>query len=264
MGQDLPDLTLSNKTALVTGGGAGIGRGIATMLSAAGAHVIVTDVNHESADETAELCRDAGGLASAFLLDVTDSSAVEDVCREIVSEIGLVSILINNAGVVSLSRFLEMPIDDFDRIIDVSLKGTYLMTRGVLPQMHQQSWGRIISISSMMGKTPAGYAAHYAAAKAGIIGFTQSIAKEVGPNITVNCLCPGNIETAIVEHDYKFFSDRYSISPEELRQQWIEEVPLGRLGEPSDVARAVLVLATETGQYTTGQAINVSGGLEIH
>ena len=264
MRQDLPDLMLSNKNALVTGGGAGIGRGIAKMLSAAGAHVIVTDMNFESANETANTCRDAGGSASAFLLDVTDSSAVENICKEVVDQIGLVGILINNAGVVSIAPFLELSIDDFDRIIDVSLKGTYLMTRSVLPQMHEQNWGRIISLSSMMGKTPAGYAAHYAAAKAGIIGFTQSIAKEVGPHITVNCLCPGNIETAIMEHDYDYFSERYSISPDELRQQWIDEVPLGRLGEPSDVARAVLVLATETGQYTTGQAINVSGGLEIH
>ena len=260
----LPSLRLDGRTALITGGGAGIGRETSRVLAAAGAHVLVTDIDGNAARAAAAAIRAEGGTVSDYRLDVTKPEQVLDVCDQADREHGPVQILVNNAGIVTMAPFLEMTEAEFDAVLAVSLKGTYLMTRALLPAMRESGWGRIVSLSSMMGKNPAPYAAHYGAAKAGIIGFTQSIAQEAAPQVTVNCLCPTNIETAVIDHDIEFFRERDGISAEELIQQWIEDIPLGRLGQPLDVARAVLLLASDAGAFTTGQAINVSGGQQVH
>ncbi len=260
----IPDLRLDGRVAAVTGAGRGIGRETARILAAAGAHTLVTDIDEQAAEETAGRIRDEGGSASAFPLDVTDEHQVAGFTQEAERDAGVIHILVNNAGIVTMAPFLDLPEEEFDSVLAVSLRGAYLMTRALLPAMRKSGWGRIISLSSMLGKTPARYTAHYSAAKAGIIGFTQAVAKEAAPEVTVNCLCPTNVETGIMEKDFEFFGEREGISPDDLRRRWVDAIPLGRLGQPLDAARAVLLLAGEAGAFTTGQALNVSGGEEVH
>lgn len=260
----VPSLRLDGKVAAVTGAGRGIGLETARTLAAAGARVLVTDIDAAAAHDAAEDIRREGGAADSYCLDVTDEDRVASFAQEAETGTGVVQILVNNAGIVTMAPFLELTEEEFDAVVAVSLRGTYLMTRALLPAMRKSGWGRVISLSSMLGKTPAPYTAHYSAAKAAIIGFTQSISKEAAPEVTVNCLCPTNVETGIMEEDFAFFGAREGISPKGLMRRWIDAIPLGRLGQPLDVARAVLLLAGEAGAFTTGQALNVSGGEEVH
>lgn len=263
-GDLIPSLRLDGRVAVVTGAGRGIGRETARILAAAGAHVLVTDIDEPAARDAAGGIRGEGGSADHYALDVTDREQVAQFASEAVRAAGVIQILVNNAGIVTMAPFLELRENEFDAVMAVSLKGTYLMTRALLPGMRRSGWGRVISLSSMLGKTPAPYTAHYSAAKAAIIGFTQAIAKEAAPEVTVNCLCPTNVVTGIMEEDFEFFGEKVGISPEDLIQRWIDAIPMGRLGQPLDVARAVLILAGEAGEFTTGQALNVSGGDEVH
>ena len=260
----IPDLRLDGRVAAVTGAGRGIGRETARTLAAAGAHVLVTDIDETAARYAALGIRREGGSAGHHTLDVTDEEQVRGFAREAERAAGVVQILVNNAGIVTMAPFLELAEDEFDAVVAVSLRGTYLMTRALLPAMRRSGWGRVVSLSSMLGKTPAPYAAHYSAAKAAIIGFTQAVAKEAAPGVTVNCLCPTNVETGIMEEDFEFFGEKEGISPKALMRRWIAAIPMGRLGQPLDVARAVLLLVGEAGAFTTGQALNVSGGEEVH
>ena len=260
----MPSLRLDGRVAVVTGAGRGIGRETARILAAAGAHVLVTDIDEPAARQAADGIRREGGSAEHHILDVTDDLQVSAFAAAAERTAGVIQILVNNAGIVTMAPFLELGEDEFDAVVAVSLRGTYLMTRALLPGMRRSGWGRVISLSSMLGKTPAPYTAHYSAAKAAIIGFTQAIAKEAAPEVTVNCLCPTNVVTGIMDEDFEFFGEREGISPEELMKRWIEAIPMRRLGQPLDVARAVLVLAGEAGAFTTGQALNVSGGEEVH
>ena len=263
-GELVPSLRLDDRVAVVTGAGRGIGRETARILAAAGAHVLVTDIDEEAARDAADGIRQAGGTAEHHLLDVTDEVHVAAFAADAERTAGVIQILVNNAGIVTMAPFVELREDEFDAVMAVSLRGTYLMTRALLPAMRKSGWGRVISLSSMLGKTPAPYTAHYSAAKAAIIGFTQAIAKEAAPEVTVNCLCPTNVVTGIMDEDFDFFGEREGISPADLMQRWIDAIPMGRLGQPIDVARAVLILAGEAGAFTTGQALNVSGGEEVH
>ena len=263
-GDLIPSLRLDGRVAVVTGAGRGIGRETARILAAAGAHVLVTDIDEPAAWDAAGGIRGEGGSADHYALDVTDQEQVEQFASEAVRAAGVIQILVNNAGIVTMAPFLELREDEFDAVMAVSLRGTYLMTRALLPGMRRSGWGRVISLSSMLGKTPAPYTAHYSAAKAAIIGFTQAMSKEAAPEVTVNCLCPTNVVTGIMNEDFEFFGAKEGISPEDLMKRWIDAIPMGRLGQPVDVARAVLILAGEAGAFTTGQALNVSGGEEVH
>jgi 3-oxoacyl-[acyl-carrier protein] reductase len=245
------DLTLAGKRAVITGAGSGIGREIALRFSAAGAAVAVCDVVKDSADKVATEIAAKGGQARAYGIDVSDFAAVQQLCEQIATDLGGIDILVNNAGITRDNLLLRMTETEFDRVIAVNLKGAFNFTRACSRGMIKGRWGRIISIASIMGQMGNAGQANYAAAKAGIIGLTKSVAKELASrNITVNAVAPGYIATAMTE----------KLDPA-TRESYIAGIPLKRAGTPEDVANVCLFLASESASYVTGQVLRVDGGL---
>ena len=245
-------VTEGGKVALVTGGSRGIGRAIAEQLAAAGARVAVNYVARgEEATDVVRGIRDHGGEALSFQADVRCADAVDVMVRQVIEALGPIDILVNNAGITRDGLLARMPVEDWLDVIDTNLTGAFRCTRAVLRQMMRRRWGRIISISSVAGLAGNAGQANYAAAKAGLIGMTRSLAKEVGSrNITVNAVAPGFIET-----------DLTSGLRDEWREQVLSVTPAGRFGTPEEVASTVLFLASEEAAYITGQVISVDGGL---
>jgi len=245
-------LVTEGRVALVTGGSRGIGRAIAEQLAAAGARVAVNYVAHgEEAADVVRRIHGHGGEALSFQADVRRADAVEGMVRQVTEAWGPIDILVNNAGITRDGLFARMPAEDWLDVIDTNLTGAFHCTRAVLRQMMRRRWGRIISISSVAGLAGNAGQANYAAAKAGLIGMTRSLAKEVGRrNITVNAVAPGFVET-----------DLTSGLREEWREQVLSVTPAGRFGTPEEVASMVVFLASEKAAYITGQVISVDGGL---
>ena len=245
------DLTLAGKRAVITGAGSGIGREIAVRFSAAGAAVAVCDVVKEAADKVTAEITGAGRQARAYAVDVSDFAAVQQLCEQVATDLGGIDILVNNAGITRDNLLLRMTEQEFDRVIAVNLKGAFNFTRACSRGMIKSHWGRIISIASIMGQMGNAGQANYAAAKAGIIGLTKSVAKELASrNITVNAVAPGYIATAMTE----------KLDPA-TREAYIAGIPLKRAGTPEDVANVCLFLASELASYVTGQVLRVDGGL---
>jgi 3-oxoacyl-[acyl-carrier protein] reductase len=243
-------MNLSNRVALVTGSGRGIGRAIALKLAEAGATVVVNDINGV-AQGVADEIRATGQQSLAVLADVSSSEDVTKMVETVVSTFGKVDILVNNAGITRDQLLIRMSDEDWDRVININLKSVFLCTRAVLRHMLKQRRGRIISIASIVGLVGNPGQANYASAKAGIIGFTRSIAKEAASRgITVNAIAPGFIDTEMTQR-----------LPEDRRQKLMERIPLGYLGSPQDVAEAVAFLASEEARYITGQVLGVDGGM---
>jgi 3-oxoacyl-[acyl-carrier protein] reductase len=245
-------LDLSGKIALVTGAGRGIGRATAVKLGAAGAKVAVNyNASEGPAQEVVEAIASAGGEAKAIKADVSQADQVDSMVNALVKEWGRIDILVNNAGITRDNLMMRMSQDEWDAVIDTNLRSAYFTTRAVLRPMLRNRWGRIISLSSVVGLTGNAGQANYAAAKAGIIGFTKSIAREVGSrNITANAIAPGFIQTDITAG-----------LPEELKASMLKQIPAERYGEPDDVANAILFLASDLAAYITGQVLNVDGGM---
>ncbi|MDV4169203.1 SDR family NAD(P)-dependent oxidoreductase [Rhodovulum sp. FJ3] len=245
------DLGLSGKTAIVTGAGSGIGAAIARRFGHEGAHVVVSDINQESAAAVARDITDAGGSALGVAADVTDEAAVSAMVEQAVEAFGTVHILINNAGLARDGRITKMSESDWDLVVDTGLKGAFLCTRAVLPHMTDQKWGRIISMSSRAHNGNPGQA-NYSAVKAGLIGFTKAMALENGRNfITANAVAPGMIDTPFVRSHPAY---------EKIRDNAIKTTPIPRVGEAEDVADAVAFLASERASYITGDVLHVTGG----
>ena len=245
------ELSLAGKRAVVTGAGSGIGREIAMRFSAAGAAVAVCDVVKEAADKVAAEIAGAGGQAKAYAIDVSDFAAVQQSCEQVAADLGGIDILVNNAGITRDNLLLRMTEAEFDRVIAVNLKGTFNFTKACFRGMMKNRWGRIINIASVIGQMGNAGQANYAAAKAGIIGLTKSVAKELASrNITVNAVAPGYIATAMTEKLDATARDAY-----------IAAIPLKRVGMPEDVANVCLFLASELASYVTGQVLRVDGGL---
>lgn len=245
------DLGLTGKTAIVTGAGSGIGAAIAIRLGLEGVNLVVSDINLESAETTAEQMRRGAGKALAVRADVVEWTEVNEMVERTVASFGGVDILVNNAGLARDARITKMSEQDWDIVLDVVLKGAFQCTRAVLPHMNERKWGRIVNISSRAHLGNPGQA-NYSAAKAGIIGFTRAMALEAGRNfITVNAVAPGMIDTPFVRGHPQF---------EKIRDNTVKTTPIPRIGEAEDVADAVAFLASERASYITGDVLHVTGG----
>ena len=238
--------------ALVTGASRGIGRVIAENLAAAGYDVAICySGNEEAALETIELCKKYGVQSIAIKADVSNADDVAEMFAQVKTSLGTVDVLVNNAGITKDGLLIRMSEEDFDKVIDINLKGTYLCTKAAVKDMMRAKKGRIINITSIVGVQGNAGQANYAASKAGIIGFTKSVAREYGSKgITVNAVAPGFIQTAMTDG-----------LPEAVKENYLKQIPLGRFGTPEDIANTVAFLASEKASYITGQVIEVTGGM---
>ncbi len=242
---------LGGKVALVTGAAQGIGKAIALLLAEMGADVAVVDVNLERAEETAGEIRALGRRATAARVNVTDSAAVEAAVEKVVENLGGVDILVNNAGITRDNLLLRMKEEEWDAVLSVNLKGTFNFTKAVARPMLRSKGGRIVNIASVIGVMGNAGQSNYAASKAGVIGFTRSVAREFASRgITANAIAPGFIQTAMTD-----------VLPEKARQSLMDLIPLKRLGTARDVADVVAFLVSPAAGYITGQVINVDGGM---
>lgn len=245
-------MILNDSVAIVTGGARGIGRAIALELARAGAKVVVNYAGRaDKAEETVQLIREAGSDALAVQADVSQAAEVERLLKTATEAFGKVDILVNNAGITRDNLILRMKEADWDAVLDTNLKGMFLCTKAVSKGMLKQRSGVIINISSVVGLSGNAGQANYAAAKAGVLGFTKSMAKELAPRgIRVNAVAPGYIMTDMTE-----------TLAEEVKNQILGEIPLSRIGNPAEVAQAVLFLASPAASYITGQTLCVDGGM---
>ena len=244
-------MELKDKVALVTGGGQGIGRVIGGNLAKSGAHVIFGDINLENAEKSAKAILANGGSASAILLNVADPENVKEVFDLIAKEFKLLDILVNNAGITKDGLFVRMKEDDWDRVLAVNLKGSFLCGQQAAKQMMKQRQGTIVNIASIVGVMGNAGQANYSASKAGLIGLTKTMARELAPrNITVNAVAPGFIDTEMTR-----------VLDEKIKDKLIEQIPLSRLGLPDDIAHSVAFLVSDRSSYITGQVMNVNGGM---
>ncbi len=246
-------MSLENEITLVTGASRGIGQAIALTLGQAGATVIGTATSDAGAEAIGEYLQAAGIKGAGMRLDVSDSASVDTVLKTIGERFGAPTVLVNNAGITRDNLLMRMKEEDWDTVLNTNLTSIFRLSKGCLRGMMKAKRGRIISIASVVGATGNPGQANYAAAKAGIMGFSKSIAREVGSrNITVNVIAPGFIDT-----------DMTRALPEDQRAHLAGQVPLGRLGAPEDIAQAVLFLASPAAAYITGETLHVNGGMHM-
>jgi 3-oxoacyl-[acyl-carrier protein] reductase len=247
---------LSNKIAIVTGGGQGIGRAIALDFAKANAQVVVAEINPETGNRTVGEVKKLNKTAIYSGVDVTKADQVAKLVQDTLNAFGRIDVLVNNAGGgYSVKSVMEMPEDEWDRVITLNVKGTFLCSRDIGIEMVKQRAGSIINLASLAGLQPFPLRSHYAAAKAAIVNFTRTMAIEMGPlNVRVNAIAPGQINTPLLEGIHAKHPG--------LREERISRLPMGRFGEPEDVAKAALFLASDLSSYVTGEIIGVNGGLD--
>ena len=246
-------MELTGKVALVSGAAQGIGKAVALLLARNGADMVVSDINFEKAQETVKEVETIGRKAMAMKVDVSNFNDVDQMTKAILERFGKIDILINNAGIARDKLILRMTEEDWDAVIDINLKGTFNCTKAVLKQMIKQKTGKIVNIASVVGEMGNAGQSNYAASKAGVIGLTKTIAREVAQRgINVNAIAPGYIETSMTD-----------ALPEKAKEELKRLIPLERLGRPEDVAHAVLFLVLEASSYITGQVLFVEGGISV-
>lgn len=244
-------MSLSGRVALVTGASQGIGHACALKLAEAGATVAASARNQQKLDKLVAQIAAAGGKAAAFPLDVADEEQIKATFKAVIAQHGKIDILVNNAGITRDQLVMRMKRADWDAVLNTNLTSAYLCVQQAIGSMLKQRWGRIINITSVFGQTGQAGQANYAASKAGLIGLTMAIAREVGSrNITCNAVAPGFIETAMT-----------AALPDEIKESGLKAIPLGRIGTPDDVAAAVRFLASDEAAYITGHVLNVNGGM---
>ena len=244
-------MSLAERVALVTGASQGIGRACALKLASEGAAVAVAARNQEKLNELVQQINAAGGKAVAFTMDVAEEEQIKSTFKTALAQFGKIDILVNNAGITRDQLVMRMKRADWDAVLNTNLTSAYLCIQQVIGSMLKQRWGRIINVTSVFGQTGQAGQANYASSKAGLIGLTMAIAREVGSrSITCNAVAPGFIETAMT-----------SGLSDELKQSATKMIPLGRVGTPDEVANAVAFLASEEAAYITGHVLNVNGGM---
>lgn len=242
---------LQEKTALVTGASQGIGRACALALAAAGARVALAARSEDKLNQVAAEIAAKGGSAAVFTLDIASDESIKACAKAAIGHFGAIDILVNNAGITRDTLALRMKRADWDAVLQTNLSGSFLMTQAVLSAMLKARWGRIINITSVVGETGQAGQANYAASKAGLIGLTKSLARELASrNITVNAVAPGFIETAMT-----------AVLDEKQRESMLSQIPLGRPGSDADIAHAVAFLASDEAAYITGHVLDVNGGM---
>jgi len=259
-------MRFSDRVAVITGGGGGIGRAISLNLGREGATVVAADIDPQTAEETARLVIRDGGQALAIEVDITRKQSVQALVAEVLRAYGKVDILVNNAGIDIKGAVVDLEESSWDKILDINLKGMFLVTQAVLPFMIAIRYGRIVNMSSMLGRTGKAYSSPYCASKFGVIGFSQAVALEVGKfGITVNVVCPGPVDTEMIRQSIAQSAQLQGVTCEEFLQTYfINQTPLGRIAQPTDVAHAVVFLVSDEAAFITGSALNVSGGREMH
>lgn len=246
------EISLKGKVSLITGSTRGIGRAIAEKLAASGSTVIITGTSREKAQAVAEEISEKYSVeAFGVEMNLLSEESIKEAFNEINQRVEGIDILVNNAGITRDKLFLRMNLQDWEEVIRVNLTGVFLVTQSAIKKMLKQRWGRIVNVSSVVGFTGNVGQTNYATTKAGLIGFTKSLAKELAPrNILVNAVAPGFIET-----------DMTAVLSEELKEQYKSQIPLGRFGSPEEVANVVLFLVSDLASYITGEVIHVNGGM---
>jgi 3-oxoacyl-[acyl-carrier protein] reductase len=244
-------LALEEKVALVTGAAQGIGRAVALLLAQKGADIAISDINLEKAEETVKEIEAIGRKALALKADVANMGEVERMIEAVLERFGKIDILVNNAGIARDKLILRMTEEDWDAVLNVNLKGTFNCTKAVIRHMSKQRKGKIVNIASVVGEMGNVGQANYSASKAGVIGFTKTVAREFAQRgINVNAIAPGYIETPMTE-----------ALPEKAKEELKRIIPMERLGQPDDIAEAVLFLVSDSSSYITGHILNVNGGI---
>ena len=244
-------MELTGKVALVTGGAQGIGKVVALLFAQNGADLVISDINLEKAEETAKEIESIGRKAMAIKVDVANFDDVNRMTQAVIERFGHIDILINNAGITRDKLILRMTEEDWDAVLNINLKGTFNCTKVVVRHMAKQRSGKIVNIASVVGEMGNAGQANYAASKAGVIGFTKTIAREFAQRgINVNAIAPGYIQTPMTD-----------ALPEKVKEELKRLIPMERLGQPEDVAQAVLFFVSEASSYITGQVLNVNGGI---
>jgi NAD(P)-dependent dehydrogenase (short-subunit alcohol dehydrogenase family) len=257
-------MNFDGKAVMVTGSGSGIGRSIVRMFAAAGANVLATDINEAAVQAVAAEFAGQKNTIKPFQLDVTNKQQAAVAVAEAINTFGKLDILVNNAGVSTMNWVTDLTEQEWDYNMNVNAKGVFLVTQAALPHLISQNSGKIINIASMAGRKPAPMLAHYVASKFAVVGFSQALALEVGKhNITVNAICPGFVRTSMQERELVWEGKLRDMSIDEVREDYIRQTPLGRLEETEDVAKAVMLLASEWADFITGLNLDVTGGAHL-
>lgn len=247
------------KRVMVTGAAQGIGRAISAAFAGEGATVVLTDLNADGAAKTAE---EIGANSSSMGLDVTDKAAVNDAVSTVIDDLGGIDVLVNNAGTITMRPAVELTEDEWDLNMNVNAKGVFLCTQAVLPHMIERSGECcVVSTASQAGKRGYPLFSHYCASKAAVLNFTRAVAVEIAPHVRLNCVCPGIVNTDMMEREYAWETEMTGEPKEEIKKRWMAGIPMGRFQEPEDVAGVVLFLASDAASEMTGQGINVTGGM---
>jgi NAD(P)-dependent dehydrogenase (short-subunit alcohol dehydrogenase family) len=245
---------------VVTGAAQGMGRAISEAFLSEGARVVLADLNEDGVTKTAEeLSRN--GETFAVRCDVTKADDVNGLVSSAIDHLGEVDVFVNNAGTITMRRVVELEEDEWDLVMDVNAKGVFLGTRAILPHMLERKSGAIVNIASQAGKRGYKLFAHYCASKAAVIVFSKGVALEVAPHVRVNCVCPGIVNTDMMEREYAWEEAMTGESKESIQTRWMSGIPMGRFQEPEHIARVALFLASDDASEMTGQAINVTGGM---